>query len=284
MIDREEGVVRWLLPLSGLLLACLISFGLGSWTSDKHSAERADYPSYASELKNGGSIIHHVRVPCVDMMDRDESDLCAQWKAARAAEAGAAWTIRGVWVGLATLVAAIAATFFAIEANRISRRTAREQLSAHIEIDKVKFLRSKASGERSGIRVNLRNFGPTQATDLQVSWGILTCENQNIRDPAVTQTRGLPDCAGNDDVRYSINFSNDVKPAFWRSFELGTIAFLIKTRISYKTTFGENKEVEKVYRAMGGTDKFAIAAVSHDEFTAYLLRVGREEFMAKYGK
>lgn len=40
------------------------------------------------------------RTPCRDPEGKDESDLCAQWKAANAAEDGAFWTKWGVWIGV----------------------------------------------------------------------------------------------------------------------------------------------------------------------------------------
>ncbi|MEO5774821.1 MAG: hypothetical protein ABIQ32_11990 [Sphingomicrobium sp.] len=40
------------------------------------------------------------RTPCEDPKGREESDLCAQWKAANAAEDGARWTKYGFWIGV----------------------------------------------------------------------------------------------------------------------------------------------------------------------------------------
>lgn len=68
------------------------------------------------------------RYPCSQPKGKDESDLCAQWKAARAAEASALWAERGFWatvagiVGLlATIVQSRTALRRAHEANDIAR-------------------------------------------------------------------------------------------------------------------------------------------------------------------
>lgn len=47
---------------------------------------------------------YEYRTPCDYPKGRDESDLCAQWRAAKAAEDGAFWTKLGVWVGFGGMI------------------------------------------------------------------------------------------------------------------------------------------------------------------------------------
>lgn len=93
-----------LLGIAALAAALLIAFGLGAyWTGLPHPQERYQ-PYQDSNAKEGGPLasISNVatriveRTPCHNPESESESDLCAQWRAAKAAEKSAEWTLYGV--------------------------------------------------------------------------------------------------------------------------------------------------------------------------------------------
>jgi hypothetical protein len=58
------------------------------------------------------------RQPCNQPQGQDESDLCAQWKAARAAEEGAFWTKATFWIGPIGIVVTIIGTLLLLRTIR----------------------------------------------------------------------------------------------------------------------------------------------------------------------
>lgn len=124
------------------LIGCvaLTSFGLGSYVTglnkpDEQGHQRYRYaadkpleldPSVASKSQSKAL---EYREPCREPKGREESDLCAQWRAAKAGEDGAFWAKWGFWatcagiIGLiATILQGRAGLSRAREANDISRQ------------------------------------------------------------------------------------------------------------------------------------------------------------------
>lgn len=127
---------------------------------------------------------------CEPGEDNRRSDLCAQWKAADAANKAAIWTQRSAYIaivaaliGFLTLGAAVAAAWFARlaakhtetgakaaraavaatrKANRISEDTASKQLRAYIGTKGARAFYVGAPLSR--IVIELQNFGQTPAT------------------------------------------------------------------------------------------------------------------------
>lgn len=109
--------------------------------------------------------------PCYYAQGHDAADLCAQWRAAVAAEKAAHEARRaGNWSVVATLLSALAigGLFVTIYqgrvANRIASDTAKKQLRAYVGIDEViAEAIAGAKGEQSNTRilVFLKNYGQT---------------------------------------------------------------------------------------------------------------------------
>jgi hypothetical protein len=104
MLGSNRGVI---IALAGI--ACLgISFGLGAGYSSYQPQEER-YPAYRTapdkidELDRTTSPTNskalEYREPCREPKGNDESDLCAQWRAAKAAESAAFWAKWGVIIG-----------------------------------------------------------------------------------------------------------------------------------------------------------------------------------------
>ncbi|MEP7349296.1 MAG: hypothetical protein ABI668_04995 [Sphingorhabdus sp.] len=97
------------LGIAALAAALLIAFGLGAyWTGLPNPQQR--YQSYQHSKADEGRALSTVanvattvveRTPCNKPKSETESDLCAQWRAAKAAEKSAEWTVYGFWATLA---------------------------------------------------------------------------------------------------------------------------------------------------------------------------------------
>lgn len=119
--------------------------------------------------------------PCYQTENHDITDLCAQWRAAVAAEKAAHEARRsGNWSVIATLLSAIAigGLFWTIrqgqvglerarDANKIARDTAEGQLRAYISVTKLCVTPFKA-GERPTFFVEFQNSGNSPAKDVKI--------------------------------------------------------------------------------------------------------------------
>lgn len=119
------------------------------------------------------------RTPCDQPKGQSESDLCAQWRAANAAEDSAFWTKWGVWiaiVGSSLLLWQIILTRQAVEdtseateamreANEIAERNARKGLRPYIWPEAAWF---KVTDEGEPVaQIVFKNFGQTPALNKQ---------------------------------------------------------------------------------------------------------------------
>jgi hypothetical protein len=130
-------------------LIILMSFGVGLYVSALSYPKPNRYQSYgnAREDKDGsfapvkGAGAVQKQRPCENPESRDESDLCAQWRASEAAEESALWARVGFFAGLFGLIGlwwqvvltrrAVEDTSDATEAMREANRLA--QISSELE-------------------------------------------------------------------------------------------------------------------------------------------------------
>lgn len=132
----------------GLIGLCLALGAIGVSLSKQPQPDRYQSYRYApgdpeaanAALLNKTRPVEY-RKPCERPEGHDESDLCAQWKAARAAEAGALWTERGFWVGLIgavglaiTIILNMLQTRAAVDALEQSRLVSFAELRPWIKI------------------------------------------------------------------------------------------------------------------------------------------------------
>lgn len=135
-------------------VALVVAFGLGAFVTSLPKTQE-HYPSYQTRNNTLGApdSVANVarsavkRVPCDNPSNETESDLCAQWRAAKAAEKAADWTLYGVFascIGITLLLWQLMLTRRAVEdtgeateamreQNRISERAQRAWM-AHTEI------------------------------------------------------------------------------------------------------------------------------------------------------
>ena len=112
--------------------------------------------------------------PCYQAKDHDTADLCAQWRAALAAEKAAKEAGRATdWSIFATLLSAVSlsavafALYLTVEANRIARDTAKRQLRAYMEVFETKIGIFPEDGEII-IQLTFQNCGQTPAYKLRL--------------------------------------------------------------------------------------------------------------------
>ena len=132
--DGQTSSSDWAFPVVGIVLSLLLAYGVGFVTGrDGHRAEQEHFPRYrytqSNSPKAGQGAVEAFgpkiyREPCRDLRGSEESDLCAQWRAARAAEAAAVWTERGFWIGLASVIGLGVTIFLTLRATKAALRSA----------------------------------------------------------------------------------------------------------------------------------------------------------------
>lgn len=229
--------------------------------------------------------------PCYHAKDHDTADLCAQWRAAIAAEKAAHEARRAsFWTIIATLLSAAAVTgllvtirqtqaalriarhsanIAVIESKR-ARREAREaadnaekQLRAYLDFDGVMFipdpLTDGLSADNHGIAVRVRNFGSTPASPLHVTTQI------TVRNAVGTVIKHTPpdpldfgSVAPNDHIRKRAYFSID--PETWDEIAAGRFATQVRVVVKYGDAFGREHDLASVFESLGTGKKFGFVA------------------------
>lgn len=141
------------------LVGCLILASVGLWHSQirlNNSLENG-YPSYEHTTQGptdskGVAVIPkpevvEYRKPCERTKGRDESDLCAQWRAAKAAENSASLAEWGFWITVAgafglfaTIIQGRVGLARAREANKISREIGEAQVRAYLSVESARLV------------------------------------------------------------------------------------------------------------------------------------------------
>jgi hypothetical protein len=97
------------LAFAALIAALALAFGLGLYVSGLNYPDEG-YQTYRSGQNDKERPVAPVtnvaativeRTPCNQPQSETESDLCAQWRAAKAGERSADWTVYGFWATLA---------------------------------------------------------------------------------------------------------------------------------------------------------------------------------------
>lgn len=171
------------LALAGLVL---VSLGVGAYLTALTYPEQERYQSYNDARTNQDgaaataanlSNTPQNRTPCVNPKSETESDLCAQWRAARAAEKAADWTLWGVIasiIGIACLLWQIIltrkavedtghATTAMVEANKIAKNAKRPWIT--FDVAPVQFTHLMGTNRCAfTFDVKFRNVGGSVAT------------------------------------------------------------------------------------------------------------------------
>ncbi|RYY16794.1 MAG: hypothetical protein EON55_03615 [Alphaproteobacteria bacterium] len=108
------------------------------------------------------------KAPCVGKPVDRESELCAQWVSADAAEASARFAGHTFWAGLATLLAAIAAAGYAATAARAARDTLRHERSLILPRFQITAELRVFAGSNNVLRLTLCVVGDNPARALVI--------------------------------------------------------------------------------------------------------------------
>lgn len=209
---------RFLIVAAGLA-ATLIAFGLGSYITaliypqeQRYQAYRyaADKPQEAETAPSGraNSQSFEYRTPCSKPKGRDESDLCAQWRAAQAAENSALWAKWGFWI-------TIAGTFGLYWQIYYTRKAVEDTSEA---TDAMREANDIARGvQRAWIDIRVE---PTLARkDIEDGWYFrvdVTSENigQTVATHIVTRTQII--CTDKWDNNHTLNSAFSAQVEDWR--------------------------------------------------------------------
>lgn len=176
--NRGKGIAA----VAGIVLL-FITFGLGLYVGALNYPEQQRYQPYRyapdkpSEIEptlpagQVGAQPQEYRSPCSNPKGRDESDLCAQWRAANAGEDSAFWAKWGFWIGLGGMIGlfwtlyytrkAVEDTGLATDAMRQSNAIAENAQRPWIDIqaELVGFSRPTPSTVKFDVSVTFKNTG-----------------------------------------------------------------------------------------------------------------------------
>ena len=163
------------------LAALFIAFGLGAYVvglSDPQEQGQQPYRYAADKPQEfDATVTAHAsakaleyRTPCIEPKGRDESDLCAQWRAAIAAEKAAHearrssnWSIGATISSALSLIAVAVALYLTVISNKIARDTARKQLRAYMgTLGAV----CDSKIDAAHLIIDIKNFGASPAQNL----------------------------------------------------------------------------------------------------------------------
>lgn len=222
--------------------------------------------------------------PCRGNEEDRRSDLCAQWKAADAAERGANWTANGFWiqlggliVGAITMFAAIAAALFAKDASYQAKRAAdssddmaqeaRKSTSAAVSaaqgdrawvlpagLDHGPFqngtLDGKAVSNGFAFVPKFKNFGSSPALEVSASRHFQICQ-RGVRPPSFPARPEEPGglMAPHQDFNTKMVVLDDAETT---AFRAGQTIVYINVQISYLDIHGQKRTSDFTYGAEHG--------------------------------
>ena len=236
---------------------------LGGWQPQKSSDQSyyAEGPdgSDTSTLNTFATYGDLEKSACYSAKNHDTADLCAQWRAALAAEKAASaardavtWTIISTLlnsIGLGALIVTIAqgrkALKRARQANKIARDTAARQLRAYVSIEPC----GVNAPENGLVRVpvRLKNWGQTPAHNVMIFSGFAM-----VRDPFNfdKSTVGAPLAAAASDIVYAPGEHSHAYPyveadffsGHWDDLENKRVAFVHFGYVTYLDAFKVRRE------------------------------------------
>lgn len=167
-----SGSGRYFVAALAGLAALLCTFGAGLYLGILNYPEEQRYQSYRyaadkplevdPRSPEPASKSLENREPCREPKGRDESDLCAQWKAARAAEDGALWAKWSFWIGLGGLLGLFSTLYYTREAVNAAREATKDAgASLQVASDNAKAATKLAAlTERSLSRLEAASLHP----------------------------------------------------------------------------------------------------------------------------
>lgn len=197
MIGRYWGALFTAIALA------VVAFGTGATIVvmyQPHNQQFQPYRVYVgtgedSALKQTGKA--NYRSPCLEPRGKDESELCAQWRAAAASEQSAFWAMCGVVVTLLGTVGLLVTILQgrrvlrqSLEANEISQNIGEAQARAYLSAPKLDFHVDRAPRDHKEfpkfeLDLHLHNSGQTPAVNVSYFCSAEVCKAIDNRLPSL---------------------------------------------------------------------------------------------------
>ena len=263
------------------LAALFVAFGMGVYQGALNNPHEQRYQPYrynaeqpkgieASAAADAKPQPLQYRTPCHQPEGQGESDLCAQWRAANAAQDGAFWTKWGVWIGIIgstlllwqiiltrqAVVDTSEATEAMREANEIARDTAKRQLRAYITTEDHCVADFQIGGKHKHI-CKVYNRGQTPAYDVKI-WSRPFAEMTSHTDPSnakVRQTELISQsCAVLGPGAFFVHenaSTGGLAPDGYASVSVGGLAIIWAGVVTYRDAFGKRRRTTFKYHLVG---------------------------------
>lgn len=195
---------------------------------------------------------------CYEAKNHDSADLCAQWRAAIAAEKSAdtaGWGVRVDGVSAALAFISIVLVFFALmqgrTANRISRRHSHTDLRPYVYVERIVLDASEPMpgliGQVGDVTLHIKNFGRTPAKNVVLTAQAKVGGYWSDQPPAVDHEATLvhlgdipPDVAVPQDGYYAHDLATNkiyIENATASVFVWGKITYKDASGAAYETNF-----------------------------------------------
>lgn len=177
------------LIVRGFLIGCLIGVGLAFSQEDCRASDGQPKRQISYEVANNhvrtptysGGFLSNLKSkdPCESAQDREDRDLCQQWRMAQAAESQADWTKAQFWITFAEVIGLVLVVTYTAKTARdagrsaaaaeatvkVSQETAERQLRAYIHCEMMKFM--YFGDQIPKVHFTIKNYGQTPAYGLQ---------------------------------------------------------------------------------------------------------------------
>jgi hypothetical protein len=214
---------------------------------------------------------------CYEANNHDTADLCAQWRAAFAAEESARAAQQSLWLnvvgmglsafGLGALLITIGQGRTALrrarKANRISEVTARRDLRAYVDFIGVRLAREtnhpcEDGYEWVGVKVTLRNFGKSPAENVSIlgSYSIGKSESTMVCLGDIIK-EGLGGITPTDFLRWK-----DFHPlpvGTYDKIQVKELELHVTICVNYDDVFGKRHILKALYKCEAGRRELTFA-------------------------
>lgn len=224
-----------------------ISAGAGSWYTASYYGPQHNYPGYSNNVvrpqdsSNPPTKRATVRstvqkVPCQEPQGSSESELCAQWRAASAAESGALWALVQMILSAAGLVGLLVSLRFtrdalsvARHANEQSQRIGEAQTQAYLSISN---LQGQHYTHGLALQLTAKNSGQSPALNAFVELRIVRPDG----GVDVRHVHVLHSVPAQSELDFAILYYDLAEAKGWPGIAITTI-------VSFDTVFGENRTI-----------------------------------------
>lgn len=255
--------------------------GPDSYPAYRESAEPKDGEPFTLAEAKGLQTIKE-KQPCRDQAGSNDSELCASWRAADAAEKAARWAWLQMVFSLAGVLGLGATLWFNLEAWRqaessgvdtskalaaaernaeataelvlVSQHNAEKQLRAYLDFDEVKPVRLPERDEKEAICCGysyvIRNYGHTPARDVTRTTIYATFSKEMDRRDIGDVLKSVGDIAPGDHVTVHDHFF--MRDYEWQAIEKSLLTMMVDIMVNYHDVFDGEQSLHCTFQTSGG--------------------------------